>query len=175
MKNFLVVMSVMMLLVASMALAADPQSSENTQADAAGKNEPVEVQGVPDISVNEAEIQQYGSAVKSVDTGTDALPDTNPLMPEIERIQDEASAQLVALNDRLASQTSDQQALELIRQIETVKQQAELDIMRLQATAAVTRGDQDVADEINAAIEEMTSPRPVRQPIERPAPADARR
>ncbi len=164
-----------MLFVASMALAADPQSSENTQADAAGKNEPVEVQGVPDLSINEAEIKQYGGTVKSADNGTDALPATNPLMPEIRKIQDAASAQLVTLNDRLTSQTSDQQALVLIRQIETVKQKAELDIMRLQATAATTRGNHEVADEINAAIEEMTSPRPVRQPIERPAPADARR
>lgn len=170
MKRFFIVM---MLLVAVSALAADPQSMENTRSNEAGKNEPVEMRGVPDIQVNQAEIEEYGADEKGIDQNIGTRPATNPLMPEIIRIQEQAAARLVDLTSQLENQTSDSGSLELIREIEKVKQNAELDIMRLQAGAAQARGDQDVADEINLAIEEMTTPRPLRPAVERPAPVGA--
>ncbi len=172
MKRFFIVL---MLLVAVSALAADPQSTQNNKSNAAGQNEPIETQGVPDISVNQAEIKEYGSeAEKSSDNGLGTQPAINPLMPEINRIQEQAAAQVMDLSSRLDNQTNDAEALELIREIESVKQEAELDILRLQAGAAAARGDQETADQINNAIEEMTTPRPLRPAIERPAPAGAR-
>ena len=172
MKRFFVVL---LLLVATMALAADPQSTENSQSGAAGNQEPVEVRGVPEVSINKAEIEQYGSADKSVAPGLDNLPVNNPLMAQFMQIQEQASARLNELNAQLANQSSNEQALVLVKEMESVKQEAELDMMRLQAGAAVARGDQATADEINAAIEMMTTPRPARPAVERPAPSGARR
>ena len=170
MKRFLITM---MLLAAVTALAADPQSTENSQSGAPGQNEPAVVRGVPAVDVNKAEIEQYGAETKSIDNGLGNLAPVNPLMPEIVRIQEDAKTRLVDLNSRLANQVSDAQALDLIREIESVKVNAELDIMRLQANAAQARGDQATADSINNAIEEMTTPRPLRPAVERPAPAGA--
>ncbi len=171
MKKFLITM---MLLVAVSALAADPQPTQNSKSNAAGTNEPVEVRGVPNISVNQAEIKKYGAEEKSGGNDIGIHPASNPLMPEINRIQDQATARLVDLNSQLQNQSNDARSLELIREMESVKQEAELDIMRLQARAALARGDQETATQINNAIEEMTTPRPPRQAIERPAPAGAR-
>jgi molecular chaperone GrpE (heat shock protein) len=172
MKRFFVVL---LLLVATTALAADPQSTENSQSGAAGNQEPVEVRGVPEVSINKAEIEQYGSADKSTAPGLDDLPVNNPLMAQFMQIQEQASARLNELNAQLANQSSNEQALALVKEMENVKQEAELDMLRLQAGAAIARGDQATADEINAAIEMMTTPRPARPAVERPAPAGARR
>jgi len=163
MKMFLIIV---VLLAAVSALAADPEPIENTESNAAGKNESAESHAVPRVSVIEAE--------KSSDNGLGIYPASNPLMPEINLICEQAKAQLVYLNSQLANQTNDAQALELIREIESVKMVAELDIMRLQADAAHARGDQKVADQIYSAIEKMTTPRPWRPAVERPAPAGTR-
>jgi len=171
MKKFLITM---MLLVAVSALAADPQPTQNSKSNAAGTNEPVEVRGVPNISVNQAEIKKYGALEKSGDNEIGNHPASNPLMPEINRIQDQAMVRLNDLNSQLQNQSNEARSLELIREMESVKQEAELDIMRLQARAALARGDQETAVLINNAIEEMTTPRPPRQANERSAPASAR-
>lgn len=168
MKRFLVVM---LLLVATMALAADPQTTENDRSSAAGNQEPVEVRGVPQVKINEAEIKQYGAEDKSANGGLDEIQVSNPLMIQFNQIQAAAASRLEELGAQLANQSNEQEAIELIREMENVKRETELDMLRLQANAALTRGDQATADEINNAITSMTTPRPARTAVERPAPA----
>lgn len=172
MKRFLVVM---LLLVATLALAADPQSTENDRSAAAGNQEPVEVRGVPKISINKAEIEQYGAADKSADEVLGDLPVSNPLMVQFVQIQEAAASRLAELNAQLANQSNEEQALLLVKEMENVKRETELDMLRLQANDALARGDQDTADEINNAITSMTTPRPSRPAVERDASAGARR
>ncbi len=79
------------------------------------------------------------------------------------------------LNSQLANQSNEEQALLLIKEMERVKQETELDMLRLQANSALARGDQATADEINHAITSMTTPRPARPAVERTASAGSGR
>ena len=80
------------------------------------------------------------------------------------------TASLVELQTRLEAETNDLAKLEIIKQIEQTRVQAELDVLGAQASYARQTGREDVALEIEGAIAEMTAPRPVRQPVDRPAP-----
>ncbi len=166
---------VLMLLVATWALAADPETVENDRSSAAGNEEPVEVRGVPDLPINQAEIQQYGAEDKSAGVDETDIQMSNPLMKEFIQIQETAALRLDELNTQLANQSNEEEALLLIKEMERVKQETELDMLRLQANAALARGDQATADEINQALTTMSTPRPARPAVERSASAGSGR
>jgi hypothetical protein len=82
----------------------------------------------------------------------------------------DADTRIVDLQARLNTETNNTTALEIIRAMEQVKVQVERDVLAAQAAYARQTGREDVALEIEAVLAEMTSPRAVRQPVERPAP-----
>jgi len=98
-----------------------------------------------------------------------------PLMADIRVVMDRESEQLAGLEAERAKAPDAQAALEVQRRIEKLKQQTEIDLLRVQAVHARRAGKTALAQRIDAAIVELTQPRPRFEPVDRPAPADAAR
>ena len=79
--------------------------------------------------------------------------------------------QLRVLTRRLDATRDSDAAMGIQREIEQVKVQTELSILRLQSEHARRAGRIAVADRLDAAIREMVEPRPAMTPVSRPAPA----
>jgi hypothetical protein len=126
---------------------------------------------IPDIPENQAEIEaglvpQTTPAAEA----TAAARVLSPLMVEIQAVLADEQTKVAELQARLEAATDDHAALALQKEIEQIKVETELNILRLQATYARNEGRIEQAAEIEAVIAEMLSPRPVGVPIERPAP-----
>jgi len=153
----------------SAALAADPEPVNPENSGLAGSGEP---QGgsAQHLEINRAEIMENGGQLpvhpELQDLGTERV---NPLMQQIQVVLASSDLKLAQLQTRLDSESSHRSALEIIKQMEQVKVQTELDILAVQASFARQNGREEVALEIEGAIEVMTAPRPVRQPVDRPA------
>jgi len=80
----------------------------------------------------------------------------SPLMMEISTAIDAAKRQADALAIRINQETDSTATLDLVRQLETVKINTELDIMRIQMRYAQKRGDFVTVDKIAAALATMT-------------------
>ena len=135
------------------ALAADPEPAAPAQAGIPQTIEPTA--GEPEA--NKAE-------------GIESLSFQDPMMVQINALMTEADAELAKLQAQFDQATDDYEALAINRQIDTIKTDLELDILKLQADRARQTGRLDVAEDIDKAILEMTTPRPTKQPIDRPAP-----
>ncbi len=89
---------------------------------------------------------------------------------EINALLTEARVQVALLQDRFDKEPNAEVAMGLVRQIEQLKINSELDIMRVQSRYALAAGNNELVQEIEAALTQMTTPRPRKQPIDRPAP-----
>jgi len=133
-----------------------------------------ETSTMPDIPENAAEL-------KALENGEPALPESvpapaerplSPMMIEIQGVLAEQQRQVGALDARFAETTSEVAALAVQQEIEQIKQNAELEILAIQARHARVAGDEDLAQSLDAAIATIQNPPPPPAPtVERPVPA----
>jgi len=149
--------------------AADPEPVSPENAGQAGEGEPGGGSAAH-LEINKAELMENGGQMP---VHPELLELTNgqanPLMQQIRVVMASSDLQLDQLQTRLDSETNNRSALEIIKQMEQVKVQTELDILAMQAGFARQNGREEVALEIEGAMELMTAPRPERQPVDRPA------
>ncbi len=98
-------------------------------------------------------------------------PAATPLLADLFDVLDREDAQVAALQAELARIADPMAALAVQRRIEKVKQDSEVELLRVQATHARAAGKSALAAQLDAAIAEMTAPRAVSEPVERPAPS----
>ncbi len=91
----------------------------------------------------------------------------SPCQQAIRALLDREAAQLAELDARLPGAADEGAVLALQREIEQVKQETELQVMRVQADFARREGRTAQADQIEAALAEMAAPRPAVAPVER--------
>jgi len=138
---------------------------------------------IPDLPENAAEIEALkngagpGSLAEPQSEATAGQPadEPTPRTHALRAVLDAEQAQLAELQGRLESAPDTDAALAIQREIEQVKQQTEIDLLAAQARFAREAGQEEQAVAIEAAITELTAPRPVGVPQDRPAPADPRR
>jgi hypothetical protein len=94
----------------------------------------------------------------------------NPLYAGITALIEAEGEQLRVLARRLDATRDSEAAMAIQREIEQVKVQTELSILRLQSEHARRSGKAALADRLDAAIREMQEPRPAPKPASRPAP-----
>jgi hypothetical protein len=130
---------------------------------------------LPDIPENAAEL-------KAIENGEVALPESvpaaaerplSPMMIEIRGVLAEQQRQVGTLDARFAETTSETAAMAIQQEIEQIKQDAELEILAIQARHARAAGDEDLAQSLDAAIATIQNPPPPPAPtIERPVPVE---
>ncbi len=127
---------------------------------------------IPDVDINQAELRASAGRESAMHPGLvePGLRAPSPLVERINAVTADADTRIAELQARLNTETNNATALEIIRAMEQVKVQVERDVLAAQAAYARQTGREDVALEIEAVLAEMTSPRAVRQPVERPAP-----
>jgi hypothetical protein len=172
-------LAVALLLAAAVAQADEPAKAQGSPATPA----PIEAgPAIPDLPENQAEIEALKAAQPAgqAPTGIPAEPANalprpeTPRMKVLSAVLAAQQAQLAVLQDRLSTAPDATAALEIQREIERVKQQTEIDLLTAQARLAREAGQEQQAVAIEAAIGEMTSPRPVGVPQDRPAPTENR-
>ncbi len=115
---------------------------------------------------------------EAVPPPADAPPaprELSPMMREIVAAWDAQAVAVEALETQAAASTDPVAALALQRQIEDLRAQVEVQILTIQARYARQEGRLDVAAEIEAAVAEMTTPRPRGIPVARQLPDDGQR
>lgn len=175
--NKMILTALTLLCLSAPVFAADPVTPEGSGQ--AGDGEP---QGgsVPHLEINKAELEENGGQIlidPEMYPGLQGLDanQSNTLMSQIRVVMAASDMQLAELQARLDSETSNRNAMEIIKQMELIKVQTELDILASQASFARQNGREEVALEIEGVLEAMTAPRPVRQPVDRSAPAAGNR
>lgn len=180
-SRIIVLFSLLTLLAgAGAALADEPAAAQGDATTVA----PVAAAPVlPDLPENAAEIEALKAGATPdapVEPSSEAAAEepTRELTPRTHALRaalDAEQAQLAELQARLETAPDADAALAVQRDIERVKQQTEIDLLTAQARFAREAGQEQQAVAIEAAITELTSPRPVGVPQDRPAPADLRR
>lgn len=157
--------------VPALTWAADPEPVAPTGAGQAGTGEQ-NGGSIPNLDVNQAELREQAGQQQALHPGLleSQRQVPNPLMDRINVVISVADMRLAELKVRLDGETNNTTALEIIRSMEQIKVQTELDILAVQAGYAHETGREEIVLEIEGAIAEMTTPRPVRQPVDRPAP-----
>lgn len=97
-------------------------------------------------------------------------PAATPLLSDLYDVLDRQDAAVAVLQSELARTADPMAALAVQRRIEKVKQDAEVELLRVQATHARAAGKAALAAQLDAAIAELTAPRAASEPVERPAP-----
>ncbi len=165
-----------LLLAAGFAAAADPEVATPLRE---GET-PVAVPA-PDVDVNQAELKALaegelpeGEAVIYTRDEVQLAPEraVSPLMAELRAALDAERVRHDELEARFHAATDERAALEIQREIETLARDTELQILRIQIDHARRAGREEVAQAAEAAIAEMTAPRPTPQPQDRPAPVN---
>ncbi len=168
MRFLYVLMTLLLVLLVAALAVAEPRPLGQSRPDTPDKTNPTTVEATD----QDAEIPS--SLVKA-----DAQPaperELSPMMVEIESLLE---AEKLAVEERRVqmTQTTDMaQRVALMDEIHQLKTDTELEILRVQLRYAQQEGHLDTAQEIEAAIEFMTGPRPVPAPEPRPAPDSAHR
>ena len=91
------------------------------------------------------------------------------MMVEIEALLAAEAEAVADLHARFQATTNETAALAIMMEIGRVKVETELNILRVQIRYARADGRVDVAEELEAAIEKMTSPPEIHQPQPRSA------
>lgn len=134
---------------------------------------------VLDVNANEvAEMQAGLRDGDPADFGLLAMSDAqaeelSPLMQEIRGalLDEQAAVERLRAQVGTASANRDgARVLELQREIETVRRQAEARVVRIQIRHAEERGDGDTVTALRAELERLERDRIVGQPARRPAP-----
>lgn len=179
----LTLLALLALALIALAAESDPVAPDKAgRAGQEGADAPRQAtRGVPGLDVNQAEIEALregredgeAQAEDSLELPSDKPgphPEVNPLMVEIRSLLQEERAEVVTLAERFTAASDEQTALAIQQEIQEVKVRTELQILRLQADHARRGGREEVAQQIDAAITAMTTPRPVKEPVDRPAP-----
>lgn len=95
----------------------------------------------------------------------------SPLMIELRAVMDAEAVQVAALRERVAKAASNDEAIALQREIEKVKFDTEVSLLRVQAKHARAGGRTEVAARIEAAISDLLNPPKVAAPAARPVPS----
>ncbi len=170
MKKIILLVFAFSFLVSVSVLGAEPDTAAPTGSGLAGAGEPAGG-SAPNLDVNQAELEENGGSLPlHPELQSNELTGHNVLMERIGNVMAAADLNVDQLQTRLDATTNNAQALEIIKQLEQVKIQAELDMLAVQATFARENGREEIALEIERAISQMTSPRPTRQPMDRPTP-----
>lgn len=90
-----------------------------------------------------------------------------PCQQAIQALLEQEAARLAELEARVPAAADAAAFLSLQREIEQVKQDTELQVMRTQAEFARLEGRVEQAERIEAALAEMAAPRPAAAPTER--------
>jgi len=158
-----------LLLAASVLSAADPQPQPPATPPAQ-----TTAPAAPDLDINQAEIAA-GVVPDALDPAKTAptASEPSPLLVEIEAVLAASRAAVAELATRADATGDPAMAFALQQQIARVKQQAELDILAIQARHARLAGNDELATQIEADIATiMNPPAPVAPAVPRPAPAD---
>ncbi len=126
------------------------------------------------------------TAVSAADSGAAAAPaatpdtitvarERNPIMADVRAALEREREQVEALRVRLRGVTDHRAALAIQREIERVKLETEVSILRIQAGAARKAGRLALAKQIDEAIESLLAPPAPATPVTRPAPRAAAR
>lgn len=163
-------------ILATAAVAADPVEVPAEASGAAGAGEP-RGGSAPNLDINQAELLEKNGEQLPLHPELLEVQHAAPsaLMVRINAVNAAADQRLAELQARLDASTDNQASLELIRAMEQVKVRTEQDILAVQAAYARETGREALALEIESALTELTAPRPVRRPADRPAPAAGNR
>ena len=170
----LVIQSLLVILIMSMAtftLAADPEPQKPT-------DPPVRDEGqiTPAIDINQAEIEagvapDDAAVLKSQPGQTP----TTPMIAEIRAVLETSRLEVADLAAQGPAYPGHEAEVALQKEISQLKQQAELDILAIQARYARADGKEDLAQQIEASIAAIISPPAPAAPTEvRPAPETQR-
>lgn len=170
----LVIQSLLVILIISMAtfaLAADPEPQK--PADPSARDEG---QITPAIDINQAEIE--AGVAPDVADGLKSQPGqtaTSPMIAEIRAVLETSRLEVADLTAQGPAHPGHEADLAMQKEISQLKQQAELDILAIQARYARADGKEDLAQQIEASIEAIISPPAPAAPTEvRPAPETQR-
>ncbi len=162
---------VLMTAGALLAMAAEPEPVAPVKSGKADPTVDAETQigrsSVSDLKVNQAELDANGELRLDAKPGQ---PQLKPMTVEINAVLDEAHLQVATLQGRFDKEPNADVAVALVRQIEQIKINTELDILRVQLRYARTDGRDELVQELETALNLMTTPRTQKQPIDRPAP-----
>lgn len=95
----------------------------------------------------------------------------SPMMLELQAVMTAEAEQVAALRQRAAKATSPDEALALQREIEKLKFDTEVSLLRVQAKHARAGGRTEVAARIEAAISDLLNPPKIAAPAARPVPS----
>lgn len=113
--------------------------------------------------------------VEPVPTPADTVPPARPVSPVMLRVRtalDREREQIDALRLRLRQKVGHQEAAALQREIERVKLDTEVAILRIQADVARKAGQVTLAERLEVAAAELLAPPAATTPAVRPAPRD---
>lgn len=120
------------------------------------------------------------AAAPAPTTPTVAAPDAalpapalTPMQAEIAQLIASERAAVAQLQERLVAAKGTATALELHKQVQETKLNTQLAMLRIQARYARAEGREAVAEQLETAIRDMTTPKAPGKPIDRPAPAAA--
>ncbi len=153
--------------VATFAVAADPEPQAPTTPPASAERS-----NVPALNINQAEMEA-GVVPEMVDPAkaTDGSDGPSPMMTEIQAAMDMSKVEISELAERAAGTTDHAAAQAIQQEIVAKKQQTELDILAIQARYARADDNDELAQQIDAAIAAIISPPTPIAPTEtRPAP-----
>jgi hypothetical protein len=178
--------------VAAGAIAADAPQSQNpqpvavqapsatTQSGVAG-TAPIALDpaaGLADIPENQDEIQALRSGAMTLEqpAGATAAPAVDAARvarrAAFDALLGAQDAKIQALTERLTAVAGTEAGQAIQKEIEREKVSTQRQLLELQLEFATRDGDQARVDAVRAALEAWDAPRPVLQPIDRPAPAN---
>ncbi len=172
--------------------ADDPQNQPQPTVPAAGESavlqaggapetRPVRLDaaaGIPDLPENKAEIEALRRGEMTLEpTAKSAQAPAVDAERESRRaafaaVVSAQDAKVQALTDRLASVSGSDDGLAIQKEIEREKLATQRLLLELQLDFAIRAGDETRINGIKAALEAWDAPRPVLQPMDRPAPAN---
>jgi len=142
------------------------------EAPAAPKVEPAEAPaGVPAASPARPLSAEAPDAPPATEVPAPPRRQPSPMMVAIRAVLDAEAATVSGLRERARAATTPDEAIAVQREIERVKFEAEVSILRIQAKFARDGGRTALAEHLDAAIAQMTNPPKPVAPAARPVPA----
>ena len=127
------------------------------------------------LNVNQAELdaaknQPLPSGVDLAGRAPVPERQANPMMLEIRTVLEAAREQSNALQQQFQAATNEGEALGIQRELEKLMQDSEIEILEIQARYARARGDEDLAEDIEANIANIREPQVPIERANRPRP-----
>ncbi len=160
--------TIILVTVGALFAFANSPESPNTGDPTVVADTPAGRSHINQLKVNQAERQEKGETYSVVESPQPVL---SALSLEINTVLDEARLQVAAKQEQFDKEPNAEAAIAIMRQIEALKTNAELDILKVQLRYARDKGQTEMVSQLETVLTEMTTPRPRRQPVDRPAPA----